>query len=269
VGGGEVDHRARRRCETPERAAQPVAPLNDRLALASRASSVPHARADRQPDSPVPRHTRSSGAGTLRAWVPVTSAFTQAEKPQRGLRPPLRLLRCAIWGTLGGISRPAFSPASVRFVPTRRRSGGLGAGRGVTYATRPVPSGAGRGGCARSTEGGRGLRGARAPAPAHQQARVGPEADECFARAAVAELTMPMATSRWPEPARLPWRRAIALDRASGPCSPAAARTVHVTPIASGPGCAAAGSPSSAQGDRQSKTAGLLDCVTTDRCRDT
>jgi hypothetical protein len=29
---------------------------------------------------------------------------------------------------------------------------------------------------------------------AHQQARVGLAADECFARPAVAELTMPMAT---------------------------------------------------------------------------
>jgi hypothetical protein len=32
-------------------------------------------------------------------------------------------------------------------------------------------------------------------------ARVGPEADECFARPAVAELKMPMATYRWPDEA--------------------------------------------------------------------
>ena len=36
---------------------------------------------------------------------------------------------------------------------------------------------------------------------AHQQARVGLEADECFARPAVAELTMPMATSGSPRTA--------------------------------------------------------------------
>lgn len=38
----------------------------------------------------------------------------------------------------------------------------------------------------------------RTHAPAQKQARVGPEADECFARPAVAELTMPMATTGWP-----------------------------------------------------------------------
>jgi hypothetical protein len=39
-------------------------------------------------------------------------------------------------------------------------------------------------------------RGVGTPAPADQQARADAAADECFARPAVAELTMPMATSR-------------------------------------------------------------------------